>query len=225
MRQGVTTFFAMASIGRFSFLLVSIVLLFALRPFLEPFVSVILLKDIFLSLVLLSTIQAVSRRQRDYVLSIVTGIPALLLSWAAEFLNISALRPLASVLAAIFLFLAVGLILAHLASQKEVTRDMIMGAICAYFLLGFGWAHLFFLFESSSPGAFALPVENAGDLLNFIYYSFVTLTTLGYGDVVPISSHARSLAVLEAAMGQLYIAVTIARLVGMHISQAPQKEK
>lgn len=57
-------------------------------------------------------------------------------------------------------------------------------------------------------------------LSGFSYYSFVTITTLGYGDVTPVSTQARSLALLEAVLGQLYIAILIARLVGSHLAQS-----
>jgi hypothetical protein len=62
--------------------------------------------------------------------------------------------------------------------------------------------------------------EQQVDPSHFIYYSFVTMSTLGYGDITPISNPARSLSLLEAVVGQLYIAILIAKLVGMHIAQA-----
>ena len=79
------------------------------------------------------------------------------------------------------------------------------------------------------PGSFRFPLldENVEGAMRFsdtravfpIYFSFVTLTTLGYGDIVPVSASARMLATMEALMGQLYLAVLVARLVGMQVSQ------
>jgi voltage-gated potassium channel Kch len=66
--------------------------------------------------------------------------------------------------------------------------------------------------------------SSGSSFANFIYYSFVTLTTLGYGDIVPVSPHARALSSLEAVIGQLFIAVLIARLVGMHIVHETEKK-
>jgi hypothetical protein len=79
--------------------------------------------------------------------------------------------------------------------------------------------------ETIQPGSFS-----AGEILEqhqriaFTYYSFVTLTTLGYGDINPLSPQAGTLAILEAIIGQLYLAVLIARLVGMHISQSRENK-
>ena len=146
-------------VGRFSFLLFSILLMFALRPFLEPFVRIGLLSDVFFSLIMLSGIQAVSYRKRDYVLSLATCIPALLLGWAAEILRAPVLKLPASIFEALFFALALILILSHVNRQREVTRDVVMGAVCAYFLIGIVWAHVYFLLERASPGAFSLPRE------------------------------------------------------------------
>ena len=211
-------------VGRFSFLLLSILLMFALRPFLEPFIRISLLSDLFFSLVMLSGIYAVGYKKRDYVLSFATAIPALLLSWTAELLHVPVMRLPAAIFSAVFFALALILILSHVNRQREVTRDVVMGAVCAYFLIGIVWAHVYYLLEGASPGAFSLPRNLTGDPVHFIYYSFITLTTVGYGDILPVSNPARSLAVLEAMVGQMYLAVTMARLVAVHISQTRRQE-
>jgi uncharacterized membrane protein len=212
-------------VGRFSFLLLSILLVFALRPFLEPIVRLSLLSDIFFSLVMLSGIHAVSNRRRDYVLSFSTGIPAVLLSWTSQLLLAPVVRVPAAIFTAAFFALALILILSHVKKQKEVTQDVVMGAVCAYFLIGIVWAYIYFLLESASPGSFSLTRELSREPVHFIYYSFITLTTVGYGDILPVSNPARSLAVLEAMMGQMYLAVVMAKLVAVHISQAYQQKE
>jgi len=212
-------------VGRFSFLLLAILLMFALRPFLEPFIHVSLLSDIFFSLVMLSGIQAIGYNKTDYVLSFATAMPALLLGWTAELFQVPAVRLPASIFAALFFALALILILSHVNRQKEVTRDVVMGAVCAYFILGILWAYAYFFLEWASPGSFSLPKDLRGNPLHFIYYSFITLTTVGYGDILPVSPPARSFAVLEAVVGQMYLAVTMARLVAVHISQAYRQEE
>ena len=211
-------------VGRFSFLLLSILLMFALRPFLEPFIRISLLSDLFFSLVMLSGIYAVGYKKRDYVLSFATGIPAFLLSWTAELLHVPVVRLAAGIFSALFFALALILILSHVKKQREVTRDVVMGAVCAYFLLGIIWAHIYFLLEIASPGSFSLTREFSRNPAHFIYFSFITLTTVGYGDILPVSNPARSLAVLEAMVGQMYLAVTMARLVAVHISQTRRQE-
>ncbi len=121
--------------------------------------------------------------------------------------------------AAIFLAYVLVLILHFISTRHQVSADVIMAAVCGYFLLGFMWAYAFFFLETAQPGSFRFTREGAPTTQDFIYFSFVTMTTVGYGDCLPVSNAGRSLSVLEAVMGQLYLAVTIARLVGMQASR------
>ena len=101
---------------------------------------------------------------------------------------------------------------------RDVSSNAIAGAAAGYLLLGFLWAAIFGLVEIAIPGSLTshgVPVHQRDDPLgDVVYYSYVTLTTLGYGDIVPQPGPARSLAVLEAASGQLYIAIVVAGLIG-----------
>jgi hypothetical protein len=124
------------------------------------------------------------------------------------------------ILGILFVGFTAVIILIHLFQEKEITVDVFSGAICVYFLLGFMWAFAYTLLEVMSPGSFQTSQGLGAGLSEFVYYSFVTMTTLGYGDITPISSPARSLSLLEAIIGQLYLAVMIARLVGIHIAQS-----
>jgi hypothetical protein len=87
--------------------------------------------------------------------------------------------------------------------------------VAAYLLLGIIWAHAYALVALQRPGAFAGPVSPGDGPRAFFYFSFVTLATLGYGDVLPVHPAARSLATLEAVTGTLYIAILLARLVSL----------
>jgi hypothetical protein len=135
------------------------------------------------------------------------------------------LRLLGVCIYGLFFSLTAVVILARVMKDRKVTTDTILGSMCGYLLLGIVWTMLFALVELLEPGSFLSGgrplVDMQGDLAkqhvfaNFIYYSFVTLTTLGYGDITPASPPARALSSLEAVTGQLYIAVLIARLVGL----------
>ena len=101
-------------------------------------------------------------------------------------------------------------------TSPEVTTETLYGAVTAYLLLGLTWGLAYALVERLYPGSFRSPVDTdglAGPVLMF--FSFITLTSVGYGDIVPLGGHARSLAILEAITGQMYLAVFIARLVGI----------
>lgn len=102
-----------------------------------------------------------------------------------------------------------------LSVRSDVSGELIAGAVAVYLLLGAIFAYLFALVETVTPGSF---LDAHSQALNFHYYSMVTLTTLGYGDIVPVTPVARGLGAFEAVLGQLYLTVLIARLVGMHIS-------
>jgi len=124
---------------------------------------------------------------------------------------------------ATFLGIASYLVLRDVFRTGAVTADTIRGAICAYFMFGTCWAFLFGAVAAADPGAFiaAGAPGRAFDATAepMMYFSFVTLTTLGYGDILPVSEPARLLAWMEAVLGQLYLAIVVARLVGLHLSQ------
>jgi len=103
-------------------------------------------------------------------------------------------------------------------TSSDVTNDTIRGAFCAYLLMGLAWASAYQLVALFQPGAinFGTGPESV-EAQNFTYYSFVVLTTLGFGDITPVSGVARSLTWIEAVVGQLFIATTIARLVGVRM--------
>jgi hypothetical protein len=108
---------------------------------------------------------------------------------------------------------------------KRVSGGAIFGALCGYLLLGIIWSLLYSAVETASPGSFALPASKGAvavrpDRGTLVYYSFVTLATVGYGDVTPLTPLARTLAWLEAVTGQFYLAVLVAGLVGLAVTHA-----
>ena len=124
----------------------------------------------------------------------------------------------------LFLGYVFGVIVWRVLRDRVVTFDTVAGAACAYFLLGLVWGDLFLLVERWRPGSFAIPtgwlVGPGRDLrAALMYFSFSTLTTLGYGDIHPTDPAAGGLCAAEALIGQLYVAIMIARMVGLHTSQ------
>ncbi len=124
---------------------------------------------------------------------------------------------------AIYLGVAVLLILRDILFCQPITADTIRGGICVYFLIGFVWALLYGIVASFDPQAFSQPLIRGTSYSDesyskVIYFSFVTLTTLGYGDIIPISPLATMLTNLEAIIGQMYPAILISILVGGYLS-------
>jgi len=104
---------------------------------------------------------------------------------------------------------------------SSINLNKIIGSVCIYLLVGLNWAILYNFESMLHPGAFsgfqASSLEE--EMFDLIYYSYVTLSTLGYGDITPVSPIARMLAVIEALFGQFYIAILVASMVGTHISR------
>ena len=125
-------------------------------------------------------------------------------------------RYLASVLA---LGSATWVILRDVLRREPVTTRKICGAVCVYLMMGMIWAFGYAILDIIRPESFALELGENGRLGDFVYFSFITLSTLGYGDITPALSGAKALASLEAIAGQFYLTILVARLVGLHISQ------
>ena len=132
------------------------------------------------------------------------------------------LQFVAGVLTVLFLLLIVALILSHVLRAERVSREKIFGALSVYLIFGVVWGLVFMLEDFLVPGSFRYG-EGVRTGAEMVYFSFVTLTTLGYGDIVPISPSARALATLEALTGQLYLTVLVARLVALHITHSPRR--
>lgn len=123
------------------------------------------------------------------------------------------------VLVVLWLSYAIALIVTAMFRMREVGTNAILGAIVAYVLATVAFASLFELVELTQPGSFTgLPVgQSRNDVANaLIYFSVISITTMGYGDITPATPLARSLASIEGMFGTLYLAVMIARLVGLH---------
>jgi len=110
------------------------------------------------------------------------------------------------------------IVLRDVLTAPRVTGSTIVGAVNAYLLMGIGWGLLFTVIETLAPGSFRFAGDATGKITDLYYFSFTTLTTLGYGDMTPVSVPARSMAIAEALAGQLYLVVLVARLVSVHAS-------
>jgi hypothetical protein len=178
------------------------------------------LMDLLFVGVLMATLRAVSRTPREFMIAVLVGglaLAAALASMAFPDPHILAAR---AILSASFTgFLSV-VILREVLQAGAVDVDKIFGAVCAYLLVGVCWAGIYSFVEQLRPGSLTLPALAAGRPTAsrtelFLYFSFVTLATLGYGDILPTVATTRTLAWMEAVFGQFYIAVLVARLVGL----------
>lgn len=221
---------------RFDILLGALVLLFLSTPVvrvlaavLHPRLALFTLSTAF-GLVLLSAVFAVNQDRRSVIFALTLAVPGFFLHELDAVVGGDAMLGASHVFSATFLAYTILLILRFLFSSERVTYNTLCAALCAYLLIAVFWANVFSFTAIVEPGSFrfGLVEEDASGTMRFggahsiypIYYSFVTLTTLGYGDIVPTSAAARMLAAMEAVMGQLYLAVLVARLVGLQIAQS-----
>ena len=208
---------------RFLVLLISLLFLALIHPILSglDLVGAKLFLNIFLTIILFTSIYAVSHNKGLFIITLCLGIPSFGARWLVQFLGASpgVIVTILSVMAAFFILVAITM-LSHVLKDDAVTGEKISASICVYLLIGLVWACLFSLTYVLQPGSFQL--ENP-ELSDFVYYSYITLSTLGYGDITPLSPPARALAYVEAITGQLYLAILVARLVGLHIAHAGKK--
>jgi hypothetical protein len=210
---------------RFSSLLIFIIALLIAGPLIEEFVHLRLFMDILWSAVFISAIYAVSHKKQHILIAILLALPMLGSIWSKYFVQFKALAVVGGLCGAAFILFTIIQMLIFIYSHKEVTRDIIVGAAVVYLLMAIMWSFIFAVVETLHPGSFNIPQgQDIEASRNFLYYSFVTLTTLGYGDITPVTSLARSLCILEAVIGQLYLVVQVAWLVGVHVSQSMFKK-
>ena len=183
-----------------------------------------LIIELFFNLVLLSGVYSVGPTAHRVPFLLLTVL-VLGVRWGEKLTGVGGLDVTALVSTFVWLVYAVAIITADLFQRREVTLNTIFGAIVMYLLGALAFAQIFDILELLNPGSFeGLPVPESGTHAEtsnaLIYFSLVCITTMGYGDIVPASNLARPIAVIEGVFGQMYLAVMIARLVGLHIAAA-----
>jgi voltage-gated potassium channel len=207
-------------------LLIVLGVFFVGAPFVEELKGGDLIVSILFSLLLVSAVLAVAVRKRVLVITIVLAIPGIAGRW------INHLRPdlIPPVVFLVATLLLIAFVIAHLLGfilrAPLVTAEVLCASISVYLMLGLVWALAYWLVDQFTPGGAFSFNTNAGprsiEGFTGFYFSFMTLCTVGYGDITPISRLARLLAAMEAMTGLLYVAVLIARLVSVYSSAKPQ---
>jgi hypothetical protein len=208
-------------IGRYGFLLSFMCLMIGLKPFLHDLIERDLLADIFLIGILISGVYALDRDPIAFRISCGLTLSVITLKVLSHIISkIEYLHLVELILTALLIAQILWMILNHILIEQEVTSDIVMGGACAFILLGFLWAYAYYILETLEPNSLKGSSRLSVEPFEYMYFSFVTLTSTGYGDILPISQKARALAVLEAITGQLYLAIMISRLVSLHISDS-----
>ncbi len=202
---------------RFVLLLASLVLLLVLSPALDGSPAGSLLIAVLFTLVLLAAVFAAGGRRSTLAVALGFAVPWLYLSWLHPLWRAEPIDVVADLLLIGLAAYVLALVLARVLRAERIGVDAICGAIAVYLLTGVVWAVCYGVIEALAPGSFRLADADAGMVWNqLLYYSLVTLTTLGYGDITPLTAAARIWSALEAVTGTLYLAVLIARLVSLY---------
>lgn len=214
--------------GRFTILLASILLLLACQPIFSGHTLAQNFITVSISLVLLSAIWAFRTTKVYFAMALILMVPSIGGRLALQITANPMIEMVAALSSCLFLTVTVFALVTRLFTVSSVTLDTISAAICAYLLMGVAWAYAYAALELHNPGSFSgmeNTVSHIASLHNFTYYSFVCMTTTGYGDIVALSEGARGLSVIEAVSGQLYMAILIARLVGLQVAQSMREER
>jgi hypothetical protein len=201
-------------------LLVALALLFFFFPFVEEVKGGDVIVSILLSLVLLSAVLAVADRKGVFFMAIVLATPAIAGRWINHFRPDLVPPPVFLIAGLALIAFVVANLLRFVLRAPSVNTEVLCASISAYLMLGLLWTVAYWLVAQVTPNAFAFNTATgtketmAG--FNAFYFSFITLSTVGYGDITPVSRIARWLAATEAMTGLLYVTVLIARLVSLY---------
>lgn len=209
--------------GNYTFLLATLLLLLA-QPIVRNFRFAGLTLSIAISLVIISAVMTLYKTERLHLALWLLSVPAVVVQWIQhtglpQHIAADIARELFS---AIFLAFSAAIIITRLLSEERVTVDTLAGAVSTYLLIGMTFAGLYLCINTLAPGSFLLEpgdtpmVNDVNAISDYLYYSFVTLTTVGFGDALPVSAAAKSLTIIEAVCGQMYLAILIAVLIGKH---------
>ena len=204
--------------GRLGFLLASVLTLLVVYPFLDDGITGAAVITLVLTAILISGIYALGKSLSHIIMVSVVGVPWLFITWVGIFQNIPMLINLQPIFGIAFFATVIGILLMHVVKTREVTLDILYGAICIYLLTGLLFAEVFLLFQND-----ATAFSHVLDWTERVYFSFTTLTTVGYGDIVAESNVARAVANLESVLGVMYTTVILARLVALYTAQHAEK--
>lgn len=169
--------------------------------------------SIIFSLILVAGIFATASHHVVRIGIVVLALIALASHWANVLLGGQVAHMIAASAAVVFFIVQVWFLTMRVFGDGEVTINRILGAVAVYLLLGLLWAEAYVVVFLAVPGAFQFSPATDPPVAEMVYFSFVTLTTLGYGDITAVHPFARSLVMMEGLVGQLYPAILLARLV------------
>jgi voltage-gated potassium channel len=205
-------------------LLFALILLFAVTPFIEDLPNGDFVESGLITLVMVASLVAVGRDHRVLISGAVLLVPAIAGKWLNHFFPDYISPFYFPIFGIAFFAFTIDRILRFILQTTHVDTEILSAGIVVYLMLGILWAQAYTLLAQLTPDTFHFPLGEHSERhmggFNAFYFSFSTLTTVGFGDITPMSKIARTLAVVEAVTGTLYLAILISRLVGMYSPSA-----
>ncbi len=215
--------------SRFGVLFVTLVAMLV-APNLVPYTPGLgLILTLLTTAILLSGFVAVATDRVHLFIGLALVIPALALGWYEQATGSTTANILGVFVTMVFFIYLAWMVLLYVLAARKVDANILFAAICVYMLIGYFCGLGYYMIESligdpTTLSAFAGNLGIGHPRSEALYYSFVTLTTLGYGDITPITGPSRSLAMIEALGGQVFLVTLMARLVSLHVTQTSRSQ-
>jgi hypothetical protein len=206
-------------------LLITIVVLFMVMPFVDQLAYGHFVETIVLTVVMLAAVNAVGGRRSMLIAAAVLATPAILTRWLYHLWPESVLNDLYLIAATAFVSFVIFQLLKFVLAAPQVNGEVLCAAVSIYLLLAVVWAFLYTLLARWQPDAFNWTTAGDGKVVmagfTALYFSVQILTTITFGDILPVSNVARMLALVQSTSGVFYMAILVARLVGLYSSGGP----
>jgi hypothetical protein len=204
--------------GRFFKLLVLLLAMIVVSPLVEKFLRFHYFEELLFTAILCWTAYSLELDRRLLLPAIVLALPGVGLMWLGA--RSGSLALCGYICVAAFLAFIIIAILRYIIRREVVNPDIIAGSTVVYILMALAWSFVYRMIEVLDPGSFSLNNLASGlTAAEARYFSLITITTVGYGDIAPVSSIARAFSTLEAIVGQLFLVIMVSWLVGMYVSR------
>jgi len=207
---------------RYLNLLIVIIVMMMISPLVSKSPVLRLVNNLVFTWVLLSVVYTVRDQKKFFIVGLVLGIPWVLSAWLYMFSPALIHPSVFAFISTAFFGYVILILLRHIIRTERVTADILYGAFSVYILLGLFFMSFNSFLDAVTP-AYMYAYSGSGNPVKadgLFYFSFVTLTTLGYGDIVPVQLASRTSAIMEAMVGVFYTGALIGRLVGLYVAQA-----
>lgn len=214
--------------GNYNVLLILLILLFIFRPSSQSLVYLGIWKIFFTGTLMAAIFNCDHSKTIKNVVTIM-AIPSLVLTWVELFYLQESLIISFAIFTILFILVCTTSILSDVVLRPNVGAETLRGVVCAYFLVAFMFSYIFFLIEYIHPGSFTINGHTISVfphgyyLSQMLYFSFITLLTIGFGDIVAVQHLGQTAVVLEGIIGQFYIAILVSRLVGAYALRSERR--